>query len=246
LKWYIGDFKLKNLTGSVMAAALGHAIFSLSLGGTFMVIYGSYLANSTSIPKNSAFTAVGDLIAGLLAGFAIFPAVFAFGLEPGSGPGLIFSTLPKTFALMPAGPLFGLFFFFGLFGAAYLSAVAAFEVLVAGITDNTQLKRKRAVWLICGVVMLLAIPSMINLKIFVPWDLFFGSGMQTLGALLAVVTTVWCIKRSEALKEFAEGAKRPLPLFLYWWMRIVIPFAVLFVGLNWLLESVFHVNIFGP
>ncbi len=244
LKWYLGGFKFKNLTGPVMAAALGHAIFSLSLGGTFMVVYGSYLEKSASIAKNSIFTGIADLFAGLLAGFAIFPAVFALGLEPDSGPGLIFSTLPKTFSMMPAGQLFGLLFFSGLFCAAYLSLIAAFEVLVAGITDNTKIKRKHAVWLVCGIVMLLAVPSMINFKIFVPWDLFFGSGMQTLGAVLALITTVWCIKKSEALKELGEGLKKPFPIFLYWWMRIVIPLVVLFVGLNWVLESVFNIKIF--
>ena len=240
VRWYMGGFRFKDLSGSVMAAALGQAIFSLSLGGTFMVVYGSYLDKSTSIPKNAIFTGIGDLLAGLLAGFAIFPAVFAFGLEPDSGPGLVFFTLPKIFSMMSAGWLFGLLFFLGLFGVAYLSDVAAFEVLVAGLTDNTRIGRTHAVWLICGIVYLLAIPPMINFKIFVPWDLIFGSGMQTLGATLAVITTVWCLKRSEALKEIADGSQKSLPLFLYWWMRIVIPCAVLFVGINWLFESVFH------
>jgi len=136
-------------------------------------------------------------------------------------------------------------FFLGLFGVAYLSDVAAFEVLVVGLTDNAKIRRTDAVWLICGIVFILAIPSMINLKIFVPWDLTFGSGMQTLGTILAVITTAWCIKRSETLKEFAEDSGKPFLLFLYWWMRIVIPFAILFVGINWLLESVFHINIFS-
>jgi NSS family neurotransmitter:Na+ symporter len=244
LKWYIGNFSFKNLTGPVMAASFGHAIFSLSLGGTFMVIYGSYLDRSTPIPRNAVFTGLGDLLAGLLAGFAIFPAVFAFGLAPGSGPGLIFSTLPKTFSMMPAGHLFGSLFFSGLFLAAYLSAVAAFEVLIVGLTDNTRISRKHAVWLICGIVMVLAVPTMINMNVFVPWDLLFGSGMQTLGCVLAVITVMWCIKRSEALKELSQGTERAFPLFLFWWMRIVIPLAVVFIGLNWLLESVFHINIF--
>jgi NSS family neurotransmitter:Na+ symporter len=237
LKWYIGGFNFKNLTGPVMATALGHAVFSLSLGGTFMVVYGSYLEKSASIPRNAIFTGLGDLFAGLLAGFAIFPAVFALGLEPDYGPGLIFATLPKTFSMMPAGQLFAFLFFIGLFGAAILSVVAAYEVIVVGITDNSRMKRKQAVWLVCAIVFLLSIPSMINLKIFVPWDLFFGSGMQTLGAFLAVVTCVWCIKKSKALKELSEGSKKPFPVFLYWWMRIVIPVAILFVGLNWLLEK---------
>jgi len=239
IKWYIGGFRFRELTGSVMAAALGQAVFSMSLGGTFMVIYGSYLDKGSNIPKNAIFTGIGDTVAGLLAGFAIFPAVFAFGLEPASGPSLIFHTLPKTFAMMPAGWLFGLIFFLGLFGAAYLSDVAAFEVLVGGIVDNTKLSRKNAVLLICAIVFVLAIPPLINFKIFVPWDLTFGSGMQTLGALLAVITAVWCIKRSKALKELSEGTGKPFPLFLYWWMRIVIPIAILFIGINWLLEFLF-------
>jgi len=245
IKWYIGGFRFSELTGSVMAAALGMAFFSMSLGGTFMVIYGSYLNKKADIPKNAVLTGIGASVAGILAGFAIFPAVFSFGLEPSSGPGLIFSTLPKTFAMMPAGWMFGLLFFIGLFGAAYLSDVAAFEVLVGGIVDNTKVERKKAIIFICSIVFFLAIPPMINFKIFVPWDLTFGSGMQALGSLLAVITTVWCIKRSESLKELAAGRKRSFTLFLYWWMRIVVPIAILFVGLNWILESVFKVKLFG-
>ncbi len=245
IKWYIGEFRFEDLKGSTMAAALGQAIFSMSLGGTMMVVYGSYLHKESNIPKNALFTGMGDMVAGLLAGFAIFPAVFAFGLEPALGPGLIFSILPKTFAAMPAGWFFGLIFFLGLFGAAYLSDVAAFEVLIGGIVDNTKLNRKKTVYLICTISFILAIPPLINLKIFVPWDLTFGSGMQTLGSLLAVITAVWCVKRAKALKELTEGIAKPFPLLIYWWMRIVIPIVTLFVGINWLLESVFHFNLFG-
>jgi NSS family neurotransmitter:Na+ symporter len=245
IDWFIGRFATSELTPSVMAAALGMAFFSMSLGGTFMVIYGSYLHSHANIPKNALLTGIGASLAGILAGFAIFPAVFAFALEPSSGPDLIFSTLPQTFSMMPLGWMFGFLFFLGLFGAAFLSDVAAFEVLVGGITDNTQTVRKKAVWLVCGIVFLLAIPPMINFKIFVPWDLAFGSGMQALGSLLAVVTAVWFIRRSQALKELSNGTARPFPMFLYWWMRIAIPIAILFVGVNWILESLFSIRIFG-
>ena len=97
-------------------------------------------------------TGLGASAAGLLAGLAIFPAVFSFGLEPASGPGLIFMTLPKTFALMPLGWIFGFLFFAGLFGIAYLSDLAAFEVLVGGIVDNTKIPQKKAVVIICAIV----------------------------------------------------------------------------------------------
>ena len=245
LRWYIGSFKFSDLTGSVMAAGLGQAVFSMSLGGTFMVIYGSYLEKSANIPKHALFTGISDTAAGLLAGLAIFPAVFAFGFEPDSGPSLIFQTLPETFDNMPAGWLFGFLFFTGLLGAAFLSAVAAFEVLVGGLVDNTSITRKKAVPLVCSIVVVISLIPMTNMKVFVPWDLIFGSGMQILGALLAVITTTWCIKKAEAIKELTMGARRPFPLFLYWWMRIVIPFSILFVGINWLLESVFDIKLFN-
>jgi len=244
IDWFIGSFRFDALKPSVMAAALGMAFFSMSLGGTFMVIYGSYLEKKAVISKNAVFTGIAASMAGLLAGFAIFPAVFAFGLEPNSGPGLIFSTLPKTFDLMPAGWVFGLLFFVGLFGAAYLSDVAAFEVLVGGLLDNTKLNRKSAVFLICAIVYVLAIPPMINMKVFMPWDLTFGSGMQVLGSLLAVVTAAWFIKRYEFLKELNIGNSF-FQTFLYWWLRIIVPAAILFVGINWVLESVFDFKIFG-
>ena len=245
IRWYIGHFRLNELTPSVMAAALGMAFFSMSLGGTFMVIYGSYLNKEAKILKMAVFTGLGAALAGILAGFAIFPAVFAFGLEPSSGPNLIFSTLPQTFSNMPAGWLFGALFFFGLFGAAFLSDIAAFEVLVGGITDNTKISRKKAVWGACLIVFFLAVPPMINFKIFIPWDLTFGSGMQVFGSLLAVLTAVWFIKRIELLKELSQGQKKTVPNFLYLWMKFVVPAAILFVGINWLLESVFHTNLFG-
>ena len=243
--WYLLKFEPGELTGSVVVGALGQAFFSLSLGGTFMLVYGSYLGERESLGENATWTAGGDLIAGLLAGLALMPAVMALGLEPSGGPGLLFRTLPRVFAEIPLGRLFGSLFFLGLFGAAYLSAVAAFEVLVAGITDNTRLKRSQAVWLMCGAVYLLAIPSMINMEIFVPWDLTFGSGMQTLGSLLAVITVAWVMDRSEALGELASHRPTLLSIGLYYWLRFAVPGAILAVGLWWLLTDVLEV-VGGP
>lgn len=245
VEWYIGGFRWSALTPSVMAAAMGMAFFSMSLGGTFMVIYGSYLDANTRIPGNALMTGIGASVAGFLAGLAIFPAVFAFGLEPASGPGLIFSTLPETFAMMPAGWVFGFLFFLGLFGAAYLSDVAAFEVLVGGIVDNWSIGRKKAV-VLCGLICyVLAVPPMINLQIFVPWDLTFGSGMQVLGSFMAVLTTVWFTKRADVVHELAGSKRNRFFALLYWWMRLVVPAAILLVGLNWLFESVLGIEIFG-
>src|SRR5262249_55750251 len=150
-----------------------------------------------------------------------------FHLEPTSGPGLIFSTLPKAFAAMPLGGVFGFLFFAGLCGAGYLSDVGAVEVLVAGVVDNTRMSRAKAVWIMCAACFVLAIPPSINMGIFLPWDLTFGSGMQTLGALFAVITVGWCINRSAALRELAADGAAPVPMWLYYWMRFGIPAAIL-------------------
>jgi SNF family Na+-dependent transporter len=85
---------------------------------------------------------------------------------------------------------------------------------------------------------------MINMKVFVPWDLTFGSGMQALGSLMAVLTAAWFMKRYEFLKELAIK-KSFIRMFLYWWLRIIVPAAILFVGTNWFLESVFDFKLFG-
>jgi neurotransmitter:Na+ symporter, NSS family len=239
VRWYILKFRFADLTPNVMVAAIGHAIFSLSLGGTFMVVYGSYLDANESLARPAIWTVIGDTGSALLAGLAVIPAVFALGLQPTSGPGLIFATLPKVFAAIPAGALFGCLFFIGLFGAGYLSDIGAFEVLVAGLTDNTRITRTRAVWIVSAAVFLLAIPPIINNHIFVPWDLTFGSGMQTLGSLVAVLTVGWCLNRSAALRELGRRGETPVPMWLFYWIRFGIPAAIGGVGVWWLLSSVF-------
>ena len=243
VSWFLLKFEPGDLNAAVVMAALGQVVFSLALGGTFMVVYGSYLEDGESLRAGAVWTVLGDTGAGLLAGLAIFPAVFALGLEPGSGPGLIFETLPRVFERMPAGHFFGLLFFTALAGAAYLSAVAAFEVLVVGLTDNTNLGRRQAAWLVAGVVLLFAVPPMINLRIFIPWDLTFGTGFQTFGAFVAALTVGWALSRSEALRQLSEdpateAATSTSTRLLYLWIRFVVPGAILAVGTWWLLTEV--------
>ena len=242
VRWYILEPRWADINAKVAMAALGHAIFSLSLGGTFMVVYGSYLAAREPLLSSAVWTTFGDTASGLLAGLAIIPAVFAFNLEPTSGPGLIFATLQQVFAEIPAGWIFGFLFFLGLLGAGYLSDIAAFEVLVAGLTDSTRLTRKSATWMIAAVVFVLAIPPTINNAIFVPWDLTFGSGMQTLGALMAVVTLAWFLDRGKALAELSSQGERPVAPWLFHWIRFGVPAAILAVGIWWVMTSVIGVT----
>lgn len=238
VRWYIGHFAWSDLTPTVIVAALGHAIFSLSLGGTFMVTYGSYLADREDLGTNAILTAGGDTISGLLAGLVIFPAVFAFGLEPASGPALLFDTIPGVFERMPLGWVFGVLFFVGLFGAGYLSDVAAFEVLIAGLTDNTRISRTRAVWVMAGLVYLVALVPMLNMRIFTGWDLTFGSGMQTLGALCAALAAGWAMRRGALLEQLGGEAVRGWRRLVPIWLRFVVPGAIFAVGVWWLVTDV--------
>jgi NSS family neurotransmitter:Na+ symporter len=234
LEWFILKFRPQDITAPVTMAALGQVVFSLALGGTFMVIYGSYLDDEESVGPNALFTVLGDTGAGLLAGLAIFPAVFALGMEPGSGPGLVFQTLPAIFRSLPGGWIFGALFFLSLGGVAFLSAVAAFEVLIAGLTDNTELSRRGATLIMAGVVLLLALPPMVNMRIFLPWDLAFGSGLQSAGVLFAVLAFGWALDRATAIRQLG-GDGAPL---LHLWIRWVIPGAILMVGGWWLASEV--------
>ena len=238
LQWLFLRFDLGAVNGRVALAALSQLVFSLALGGTFMVIYGSYLPEDEPLKANAVWTVAGDTAAGLLAGLAIFPAVFALGMEPASGPRLIFSTLPEVFARIPVGWAFGALFFLTLAGAAFLSAVAAFEVLVAGLTDNTGRTREQAIWIISGAVLVLAIPPMVNMRVFVPWDLTFGSGMQTLGALVAALTAGWAFGRARLLEEISGPEPTLSDRLLVTWVRFGVPGAMLTVAVWWLVTDV--------
>lgn len=230
-------FHPSDLTPSVAVAALGQVAFSIGLGGTLMVVYGSYLSDDTDIRADAALTVLGDTAAGLLAGLAIFPAVFALGLEPGTGPGLLFETLPRVFERLPAGWLFGLLFFGGLSGAALLSGIAAYEVLVAGFTDRLGWSRRRATWTVYAGSLLLAVPPMINLDIFVPWDLTFGSGGQTFGMLVAVLTVGWVMRRGALLEEIGGAEPSAMDRLLVRWLRWGVPLGVLAGAAWWFLSD---------
>jgi NSS family neurotransmitter:Na+ symporter len=237
IRWLLA-FDASSITPTVAIAALGQVVFSIGLGGTLMLVYGSYLGADANIRSDAIWTVVGDTGAGLLAGLAIFPAVFAFGMEPGSGPGLLFATLPQVFAQLPAGWIFGTLFFGGLSGAALLSGIAAYEVIVAGFTDTFGWSRRRATWTVYAVSMILAIPPMINLEIFVPWDLTFGSGGQTFGALVAVVTVGWVMNRATLLEQVAGDSPSVADRALIHWLRWVVPTAVMAAALWWLVTDV--------
>lgn len=147
--------------GSV-SAALGQVFYSLSLCMGITITYGSYLDKHTNIPKSCVHIALLDTAIAVLAGIAIFPAVFSCGLEPASGPSLIFVTLPRVFEAMAGGPFFAALFFLLVFFAAVTSAVALLEVCVSFVMGSWHWSRKKAVLLLTAAIFLAGIPSSLS------------------------------------------------------------------------------------
>lgn len=154
--------KLDEFSIHSVSAALGQVFYSLSLCMGITITYGSYLHKDVSIPRGCIQIAVLDTCMALLAGIAIFPAVFACGLEPASGPGLIFVTLPEVFSAMAGGAFFAALFFLLVFFAALTSAVALLEVSVSFVTGSWHWSRRRAVVLLSAAIFLLGIPSSLS------------------------------------------------------------------------------------
>lgn len=145
-----------------VSAAVGQVFYSLSLCMGITITYGSYLSDQESIPKSCASVAGLDTAVAVLAGLAIFPAVFSFGLEPGQGPGLIFGTLPKVFSSIAGGAVFALAFFILVFFAAVTSAIALLEVVISFAIDTLGWEWKKATLILGTLVFLTGIPSALS------------------------------------------------------------------------------------
>jgi len=157
------------LTPRAILEALGQALFSLAIGVGALITYGAYLPDDVSLPKSAGVIAMADTLVALLAGFAIFPIVFAYGLEPSEGPGLIFVTLPIAFGQMPGGILFGGLFFILLSFAALSSTIGMLEPIVAWFVDKGKSRAKMAwtsgmiAWSI-GIFMVLSFNVLVEFK----------------------------------------------------------------------------------
>jgi len=161
------------LSIKAVISALGHSFFTLSLGMGAMITYGSYLKKDECILGAGTYIVLLDTLIAMLAGFAIFPAVFALGMTPEAGPGLIFKVIPTVFSQISYGTFFSILFFVLLFIAALTSAISLLEVVVAYIIDEKGWSRKRAVILMGSIIFLLGIPSALSFSFF--------SGFKILG-----------------------------------------------------------------
>ena len=192
--------------------AMGQAFFSLSITGSGMIVYGSYLGADEDIPKASVNTAVFDTLAAMLAALAIMPAVFAFGIEPGSGPSLMFITLPRVFAQMPMGRLFAAFFFLSVAFAGITSLINMFEAVTESWQTRFGLSRTAAV-LLCGGIALAAGLFMEDGNVVGNWMDFITILVVPFGALLGAVSVYYVLGWNNIESELLWGRSKPLPRF---------------------------------
>ena len=234
------DFReLRDNAGEAILSAMGQAFFSLSLGMGAIMIYGSYLNSQDSIMQNTIIIAVMDTLVAVLAGLAIFPLVFANGLEPGSGPGLIFQTLPIAFGQMPLGQFFGSVFFVLLVFAAWTSAISLLEPLVAWLVENRGFSRVRAailggvaVWLL-GIACLLSLNEWSGFKVFGMgildlFDYVTANVLLPLGGVLIAVFAGWVLSRSASAAELRIASEGLYQVWLVL-IRFIAPLAVILV-----------------
>ncbi|MGL6153568.1 sodium-dependent transporter [Cetobacterium sp. SF1] len=215
------------ITMGTFIAALGQVFFSLSLGMGVMVTYGSYLKKDGNMPKDSLTIPFIDTIIAMLAGFAILPAVFALGFEPGQGPGLMFVTLPAVFDKMPWGNFFGGMFFVLVFFAAVTSSISLLETSVSLVVDQFKLNRVKAVILLATIAFILGVPSslangilgetMIFGKNFFDLMVFLTDNiLLPVGGLLLCLFVGYIWGPEEALKEITNNNKLKFKLGKLW------------------------------
>mgnify|MGYP003377626828 FL=1 len=177
-----------------------------------MIIYGSYLGKRENIPKAAAQTAVLDTCAALLSGFVILPAVFAFGLDPASGPPLIFITLPKVFAQMPGGRLISIIFFLSVIFAGITSLVNMFEVCAEAAMRHLHLPRNGAIALVSLIVY--GVGTLIEYEPRLgSWMDFITIYIVPFGALLCAIIIYWVLGTDVICSELNLGRPKPLGKF---------------------------------
>lgn len=238
------------ITFTVVAAAVGQVFFSLNIGTTGMVNYGSYLKDDENVPKSTLLVTLTDFAVAFCAGFIVIPAAFAFGLEPGQGPGLLFVTMPALFSDLPLGGVWNLLFFTLLLFASLTSSVSILEILVPYLTETfpTQFNRKSAS-VVGGILcMLLGIPvsfsfgiwgnvQIFGLGIFDLYDRFICVVGFPLIALGTAILVGWVWGKQNAMAAISNHGTlkswvQPVWFFLVKWICPIFLFVVVLSGLG--------------
>lgn len=233
------------LSGGMLLAAVGQAFFSIGVGMGMMVTYGAYLAPEVSLVRSAFIVVSADTVVAILAGMAIFPLVFANGLDPGEGPGLVFVTLPLAFGSMSGGSAVGGLFFLLLVFAALTSSIAAIEPMVLWVMDWLRWSR-RSVAMMLGVIgWVLGIGTVLSFNVWKSWypldgferfarmtlfevvDYAASNIMMPLGALLIALFVGWRMDRVAACEELGLGDGFHFRVWRTLLLRLVVPAAIL-------------------
>ncbi|MBW6460342.1 MAG: sodium-dependent transporter [Bacteroidales bacterium] len=233
------------IDASTILEALGQAFFSMSIGMGTIITYGSYIRKKDRLSETAFSVAGADLAVALLAGIAILPAVFAFGIAPSEGPGLVFITLPNIFQHMPGGYFWALMFFTLLIIAALTSTISVMEVVVAFISEEFSLRRRYATIIATIGVTFLGVLCTLSQGPYPQFSLFgrnlfdlmnFSTAniMLPTGGLFIVIFVGWFLGRKNVRDEISNGGTMKVRLFniFLFLVRFIAPLAIAMVFLN--------------
>lgn len=218
--------------------AMGQAFFSLSITGSGMIVYGAYLKDDVDIPKASMQTAIFDTIAAMLAALAIMPAVFSFGIDPVSGPSLMFLTLPEVFKQMPLGNFFALFFFVSVAFAGITSLINMLEAVCESWQNRFHISRKKAV-LLCGIITFIVSVCIENGDIVGKWMDVVTIYIIPFAALLGAITIYYILGWNALKQELDKGRKKPVgPTFKFLGKYVYVFLAIIILILGILYNGI--------
>ena len=234
-----------SLTPQAILFALGQAFFTLTLGVSVMVTYSAYLSKTQNLPKSALLIVIMNLAVTLLAGLAIFPAVFSFGLKADEGPTLLFAVLPAVFDRLPFGMLFFVGFLIAFLFAALTSAFSMIEIIVAAITKGDDTGRRKWTWSIGLLIFIVGIPACLSYGMldqplifgktfFDAADYVVSNILLPLGALLMSLFIPLKLSKTDLYNEMKSGSGAGKGFFLVWYylLRFLVPLAIVLVFLN--------------
>ena len=218
--------------------AMGQAFFSLSITGSGMIVYGAYLKDDVDITKASMQTAIFDTIAAMLAALAIMPAVFSFGIDPVSGPSLMFLTLPEVFKQMPLGNFFALFFFISVAFAGITSLINMLEAVCESWQNRFHISRKKAV-LLCGMITFIVSVCIENGDVVGKWMDVVTIYIIPFAALLGAITIYYVLGWNDLKQELDKGRKKPVgPTFKFLGKYVYVFLAIIILILGILYNGI--------
>ena len=245
---FLFQFDVSKITSSVVLAAVGQAFFTLGIAQAVMITYAAYMPSHVRLPQAAVVIALADLLVAILAAMMIFPIVFANGLEPASGPGLIFETLPIAFGQMPGGRFFASLFFLLVAIAALTSTISGVEPIVSWAEEHHGWQRKRVSVLVGLAIWLVGLASVFSFNIwsgFTPLDMFQTFQGKTIFNLLEYLTVNimmpvngllialfagWLMSKSSVLDELAIAEGNMYRSFRFL-LRFVAPVAIVAIFL---------------